>query len=79
MNGVNRGVKVGYTVACLDNGVGSLAAHVVDGVLVTEPVRAFDLLNVGKYQHKKRTVVPILAVSYICHLQSSSVMFLADM
>ena len=59
----------------LNDGARGLPAHVMDGVLVAQPVGAF-YLRIKHYEPLERAwTLKKLTVSYICHRQSSSVMF----
>ncbi len=54
-----------------------LATHVVDSILVTKPVGTLDLERDEVTEMSGRTAG--LTVSYMCHRQSSSVMFYASL
>lgn len=58
----------------LDHRIRSLATHIVNGILVTEPVGAFHLTSESVKCDVGEGGLG-LTVSYICHRQSSSVMF----
>jgi len=61
-------------VTYFNDSIGSFAAHVVNSILVTKPVRTFDLD--GQFsKHSKHLTMSMRTVSYICHRQSSSVIF----
>jgi len=61
-------------VTYFNDSIGSFAAHVVNSILVTKPVRTFDLDRQFS-RHSKHLTRSIRTVSYICHRQSSSVIF----
>lgn len=61
-------------LAYLNNSTRRLATHIVNGILIAKPIRAFNLWK--KNEHIERSTETILlTVSYMCHRQSSSVIF----
>lgn len=62
-------------VSHLNDSAGGFPAHVMDGVLVTQPVGAFYLRIKHHEPLEEAETSSKLTVSYICHRQSSSVMF----